>query len=75
MRRSGRITIVDIARMAGVSTTTVSRVINDDGAKRQTKERVRKLIDKYGFHPDTFAQYMGRRNRERFLERNRWWFA
>ncbi len=65
------ITIVDIARMARVSTTTVSRVINDDGAKRSTKDKVLKVIEKYDYHPDTYAQYWGRRKRERFIEKNR----
>ena len=66
-----KVTIMDIARIAGVSTTTVSRVINGDGAKRSTKDKVLKVIEKYDYHPDTYAQYLGRRNRERFIEKNR----
>ncbi len=66
-----RVTIIDIARIAGVSTTTVSRVINGDGAKRSTKDRVLKVIEKHDYRPDTYAQYLGRRNRERFIEKNR----
>jgi len=66
-----KVTIVDIARMAGVSTTTVSRVINGDGARRETKDKVLRIIEKYDYRPDTYAQYLGRRNRERFIEKNR----
>ena len=38
-------TIYDIAREAGVSASTVSRVINDKpGVNRQTRERIRALL-------------------------------
>ena len=43
-------TIRDIAEMAGVSVTTVSRVLNDrPDVSRETKERVRRVMAKYHF--------------------------
>lgn len=43
-------TIYDIAELAGVSASTVSRVINKKpGIKKETKQRVQKLLDQYQF--------------------------
>ena len=43
-------TIYDIAEMAGISATTVSRVINDKpGVKAETRKKVKKLLDEYEF--------------------------
>lgn len=43
-------TIYDIAELAGVSATTVSRVINGkSGVKPETKRKVQKLLDEYQF--------------------------
>ena len=40
-------TIYDIAREAGVSASTVSRVINDKpGVNRATREKVRALLER-----------------------------
>ena len=55
-------TIKDIARLSGASITTVSRVMNNQNVRKETKEKVLKIIDKYGYHPNTYAQYLGRRN-------------
>ncbi len=50
-------TIADIAKKAGVSTTTVSRVIsNSDQVKPKTKDKVQKVINELGFIPNYFAQ-------------------
>lgn len=52
-----KITIGEIARMAGVSKTTVSRVINEKpDVDPQTRERILGLIDDYGFQPNAFAK-------------------
>ena len=41
--------IKDIARMAGVSTATVSRVINQNGRfSKETEARVRRIILQHG---------------------------
>ncbi len=51
------ITIYDLAREAGVSPATVSRVLTGATAVRQEKrERVMKLIEKYNFHPNAMAR-------------------
>lgn len=57
--------ITDVARKAGVSKTTVSRVLaGSDSVKLSTKERVLEVIDKMGYTPNTSAQMLaGGRNR------------
>ena len=63
--RSGRITIHDIAAIAGVSAGTVSRVINErDGVGAVTRERVRQVIELHGFTANSAAQKLstGRAN-------------
>ena len=50
-------TIYDIAREAGVSASTVSRVINDKpGVNKATREKVRALLDKYRYAPNEAAR-------------------
>ncbi len=46
-----RVTLEDIARMAGVSKATVSRVLNDknDGYSEETAERVKKIVKDCGY--------------------------
>jgi LacI family transcriptional regulator len=56
-----RPTQVDVAKLAGVSRTTVSLVLNDqtDGKvaiSEETRLRVRKAIDELGYEPDHHAQ-------------------
>lgn len=52
-------TIYDVARMSGVSPKTVSRVINGDGAvKNTTKESVERAIAELGYVPSTAARSM-----------------
>lgn len=52
------VTQKDIARVAGVSTTVVSYVINDGPrpVAPETRARVLKAIDKLGYRPNKFAQ-------------------
>lgn len=51
------INISEIARMAGVSKTTVSRVINNrPDVKPATKERVERIINESGYCPSAIAQ-------------------
>lgn len=51
------ITIYDIAREAGVSPSTVSRVLtNNANVRKEKKERVQQLIDKYNFKPNALAK-------------------
>lgn len=49
--------IIDIARLAQVSTATVSRVLHEKGGySRQTELRVRRVIEEYGFQLNKNAQ-------------------
>ncbi len=52
-------TIYDVARVAGVSPKTVSRVLNGDApVKKHTKEAVNKAIAELGYVPSTAARAM-----------------
>lgn len=55
-------TIKDIARLSGVSISTVSRVINDQPVGKKSRQRVLEVIGRYDYYPNTYAQYLGRRN-------------
>lgn len=51
------ITIKEVARIAGVSVSTVSRVINDmPDVNQQTKLKVRKIIEEHGYVPNATAK-------------------
>jgi LacI family transcriptional regulator len=58
------VTIVDIAREAGVSIKTVSRVLNrEDGAGPEVRARVLELADRLGYRPNISARALsGRRS-------------
>lgn len=47
----GRVTLENIARMAGVSKSTVSRILNEKkaGYSRETEQKVRKLLEDTGY--------------------------
>src|SRR6202790_3317633 len=52
-----RTTITDVAKEAGVSTMTVSRVLNGRGEiSQETRERVQQVIDKLGYRPSSVAR-------------------
>ncbi|MEZ3463990.1 MAG: LacI family transcriptional regulator [Lachnospiraceae bacterium] len=54
---SKELTIYDIAAEAGVSASTVSRVLTNSARVNEDKKiRVQKIIDKYNFKPNTFAK-------------------
>lgn len=60
-------TIYDIAREAGVSASTVSRVINNKpGIKESTRKRIQKLLDEYNYTPDAAARGLVMQN-SRFI--------
>jgi LacI family transcriptional regulator len=57
MKNSDHVTIVDVAREAGVSYTTVSRVLNDKGnVKPETRERVLTAMTRLGYVVDQRAR-------------------
>lgn len=52
--------IYDIARLAGVSIATVSRVVNgSDKVSDKTRARVLSIIEQEGYTPNVFAQGLG----------------
>jgi len=58
----GKLTISDIARMAGVSKKTVSRVINHSGLVRdETRDRILKIVKEHGYRPDPQARALALR--------------
>jgi LacI family transcriptional regulator len=57
-----RITLADIARKAGVSKMTVSRVISGKGQiAAETRVRVMRIIDEMGYHPNLIARSLASR--------------
>lgn len=61
MPRNQKITIKDVAEAAGVSTQTVSRVINfRPDVSPETKERVQKVIEELGYSPNVIARSLVR---------------
>lgn len=56
------VTIVDIAREAGVSIKTVSRVINrEEGVGAETRLRVEALVEQLGYRPNVSARSLSSR--------------
>jgi LacI family transcriptional regulator len=58
---SESITIHNVARVAGVSISTVSRVVNGLGrVAPQTRRKVETVIKRLDFHPNSRAQALSR---------------
>lgn len=65
---SGRITLLEIARLAGVSAATVSRVLNRTGQQHfteKTAERIRAIAAQHGFRPNAAARALRTRRTHR----------
>lgn len=61
-RRSGRVTIYEVADLAHVSLATVSRVMNGSAPVSEgIRERVREAADALGFRPSLVASSLSRR--------------
>ena len=59
VRNSRRTSLEDVARKAGVSRSTVSRVINNDpNVKAETREHVLKVIEQERYNPNAVARSM-----------------
>lgn len=59
------VTIIDVAEKAGVSPSTVSRVIsNDSRISQKTSRKVRKIMDELGYHPNVMAKSLVNENHE-----------
>ena len=62
---SSACTLYDVAREAGVSTATVSRVVHGyDRVRSSTRQRVLEVIEALGYVPDSAAQSMVRKRKE-----------
>lgn len=52
-----RLTIAEIAKLAGVSTATISRVLNGKSdVNEKTRRRIQRIIKRYGFTPHALAR-------------------
>ena len=61
MNSKKRVTIKQVAEESGVSTQTVSRVLNDrPDVAPETRQRVREVITKLGYQPSQAARSLGR---------------
>ncbi|WP_268586728.1 LacI family DNA-binding transcriptional regulator [Priestia endophytica] len=49
-------TIADIAKLAGVAKSTVSRYLNGGSVSLQTKKKIEQIIQEQNYIPNTFAQ-------------------
>ncbi len=55
--RGGRVTLKDIAALAGVTPATVSYALNDvGGVSAETQARVRRIAAEVGYHPNASAR-------------------
>jgi LacI family transcriptional regulator len=56
--KTGSVTQKDIAKLAGVSTTVVSYVINNGPrpVNKETRQRVLRAIEELGYRPNKSAQ-------------------
>ncbi len=62
--RASTATLYDVARLAGVSTATVSRVVHgQDRVRAATRARVQQVIEQLGYVPDGAAQSLSRRRK------------
>lgn len=48
----------DIAKMAGVGKSTVSRYFNDGYVKEETRKKIKKVIEDYDYEPNALAQIL-----------------
>ncbi len=63
--RENVVTLFDVARLAGVSTATVSRVVHgQDRVREATRIRVQQAIEELGYVPDGAAQSLSRRRKD-----------
>ena len=52
-----KLSVKEIAEMAGTSAATVSRVINQNGRfSKDTEKRVKEIIEKYDYQPNQLAR-------------------
>ena len=60
--------IKDVAKLAGVSVATVSRVINDKGkVKEKTRDAIEQAMIQLSYHPNAMAQSLVKSNRSKII--------
>lgn len=64
-RKSGHVTLLDIARACGYSVSTVSIVLSEaplsQNVATSTREQIRAMARQLGYHPDAYARSLRRR--------------
>lgn len=64
-RKSGHVTLLDIARACGYSVSTVSIVLSEAPLSQNvavsTREQIRSMARQLGYHPDAYARSLRRR--------------
>lgn len=62
MEQNDKITIIDVARKAGVSKGTVDRVVHNRGdVSKKSAEKVRKAIEELNYQPNLYASLLASR--------------
>ena len=65
-RKSGHVTLLDIARASGFSVSTVSIVLSEaplsQNVAATTREHIRGIASQLGYHPDAYARSLRRRS-------------
>lgn len=63
-----KMTILDVARLAGVSKGTVDRVIHNRGeVSQQSREKVLAVVEEIGYEPNIYASVLSTRRRYRCI--------
>lgn len=64
-RKSGHVTLLDVARACGYSVSTVSIVLSEaplsQNVAEKTRAKIRETAKQLGYHPDAFARSLRRR--------------
>lgn len=64
-RKSGHVTLLDVARACGYSVSTVSIVLSEaplsQNVAATTRQQIRAMAQQLGYHPDAFARSLRRR--------------
>ena len=64
-RKSGHVTLLDVARACGYSVSTVSIVLSEaplsQNVADSTRKRIREMAQQLGYHPDAFARSLRKR--------------
>ena len=62
IKEEGKITIIDVAKQAGVSKGTVDRVLHNRGeVSPKSAEKVRKAVEELGYEPNLYASLLASR--------------